>query len=358
MTEAERLKNEGNALLNTRDFEGAVAKYTQAIELDGNNHIFYSNRSAAWAKLGDFSQALADANRCVDISPNWGKGYARLATAYDGLDYVDKAEKARTRAKELGVTPAMGARDAGGQSQGSKTWLLGARMLTVASFSIFLISFATSYFAYRMTLLCAFISYVLHIISTYGTPTRSQEYLKKLASEYRVQYALVVLLMGFLGYPSLQVLIPHFLSEVGFVAEYILQNQPGIASRVSPFLENYVLPAFTKVADANRWKSLSLQQKWTHFNNASRQTCALVEVATGFMFLIGAFRGQLLVFIAYVYYLTMRYNLSRSVRRIFSDLDAYISRALLRFPSALNVYQKSRDMVHRRVAVGGPPLQQ
>ena len=44
-----------------------------AIEIDGKNHVLYSNRSAAYASKKDYNQALDDANKCIEIKPDWGK---------------------------------------------------------------------------------------------------------------------------------------------------------------------------------------------------------------------------------------------------------------------------------------------
>uniref|UniRef100_A0A669QT73 Uncharacterized protein n=1 Tax=Phasianus colchicus TaxID=9054 RepID=A0A669QT73_PHACC len=51
----------------------AVRHYTAAIALDANNHVLYSNRSAAYAKQGDYSRALADACRTIELRPDWAK---------------------------------------------------------------------------------------------------------------------------------------------------------------------------------------------------------------------------------------------------------------------------------------------
>lgn len=46
----------------------------QAIELDGTNHVFYSNRSATYLRKGDKQAALDDAIQCIKVKPDWAKG--------------------------------------------------------------------------------------------------------------------------------------------------------------------------------------------------------------------------------------------------------------------------------------------
>ena len=41
---AEALKNAGNALLAQNQIEGAIAKYSQAINLNPKEHVYYANR--------------------------------------------------------------------------------------------------------------------------------------------------------------------------------------------------------------------------------------------------------------------------------------------------------------------------
>ena len=35
--------------------------------------MFYSNRSAAYAKDSKYEQALVDARKCIELKPDWGK---------------------------------------------------------------------------------------------------------------------------------------------------------------------------------------------------------------------------------------------------------------------------------------------
>lgn len=73
------------------NFEEAIKHYTEAIALDSNNHVLYSNRSAAHAKNGNYEAALEDANKTVTLNPNWSKGYSRKGGA---LAYLGRFEEA------------------------------------------------------------------------------------------------------------------------------------------------------------------------------------------------------------------------------------------------------------------------
>lgn len=51
----------------------AVRLYTEALSADPQNCILYSNRSAAYLRLGQYSTALEDAIRARLINPKWPK---------------------------------------------------------------------------------------------------------------------------------------------------------------------------------------------------------------------------------------------------------------------------------------------
>eukprot|EP01051_Picozoa_sp_SAG22_P009612 SAG22_NODE_812_length_7059_cov_12.792385_2_plen_460_part_00 len=84
-------KAKGNAALSAKDFATAVTHYTEAIGHDPDDHVFYSNRSAAYASLQDFANALADGNKCMELKPDFSKGYSRAGAAYFGLGQYKEA---------------------------------------------------------------------------------------------------------------------------------------------------------------------------------------------------------------------------------------------------------------------------
>lgn len=85
------LKDKGNAALSDGNFDEAIQFYTQAIALDPNNHVLYSNRSAAHAKKGDYEASLEDANKTVALNPTWVKGYCRQGSTLAFLGRYDEA---------------------------------------------------------------------------------------------------------------------------------------------------------------------------------------------------------------------------------------------------------------------------
>ena len=69
----EDLKNKGNAALQNNNNEEAIKYYSEAIQLDSNNHILFSNRSAAYAKAGKYREALIDGEKTISLKKDWAK---------------------------------------------------------------------------------------------------------------------------------------------------------------------------------------------------------------------------------------------------------------------------------------------
>lgn len=80
--------------------------WSRALKLDSKNHVLFSNRSAAYVGLEQYKKALEDANSCIQIRPNFVKGYSRQAYAYLKLNKPGFAEKAYRQGLQLDPTYA------------------------------------------------------------------------------------------------------------------------------------------------------------------------------------------------------------------------------------------------------------
>ncbi|KAK7389292.1 hypothetical protein VNO78_24162 [Psophocarpus tetragonolobus] len=98
---AEEAKAKGNAAFAGGDFSGAIRHFSDAIALAPSNHVLYSNRSAAHASLKNYAEALTDAQKTVDLKPDWPKGYSRLGAAHLGLRHHRDAVSAYKAGLEL-----------------------------------------------------------------------------------------------------------------------------------------------------------------------------------------------------------------------------------------------------------------
>ena len=91
------LKQKGNAAHQAGDFRAAIYFFSMALEKNENSDnspVLYSNRSASYCMLEDYTRALDDANTVIRMKPQWAKGYSRLGLAMHRLKKYEEAIEA------------------------------------------------------------------------------------------------------------------------------------------------------------------------------------------------------------------------------------------------------------------------
>ena len=58
-----------------KDYNGAIADYTKAIELNPNYANAYYNRGISKHNLKDYNGAISDYNKAIEIDPNYANAY-------------------------------------------------------------------------------------------------------------------------------------------------------------------------------------------------------------------------------------------------------------------------------------------
>lgn len=87
----DELKRRGNAAFAQKSFAEADALYSKALDVTRgrdalqNQHVFFANRSATRALMGQAQLALDDADACVQLEPTYAKGHFRKAQALSKL---------------------------------------------------------------------------------------------------------------------------------------------------------------------------------------------------------------------------------------------------------------------------------
>ncbi|KAJ1967691.1 Hsp90 cochaperone [Dimargaris xerosporica] len=103
MASADELKQIGNGQFSNGQFEEAAGTFTRAIKLAPDNHVLYSNRSASYASLKRYQEALEDAEKTIELKRDWPKGFSRKGAALMGLRRFDDARDAFKQG--LGIDP-------------------------------------------------------------------------------------------------------------------------------------------------------------------------------------------------------------------------------------------------------------
>ncbi|XP_042340345.1 STI1-like protein [Plectropomus leopardus] len=97
----ESLTVQGIQLFGQGQYSQAVDMFTEAIYCDPNDHRFYGNRSYCYWCLEQYSSALTDAQRSIQLAPDWPKGYFRKGCALLGLKRYSEAEAAMEQVLKL-----------------------------------------------------------------------------------------------------------------------------------------------------------------------------------------------------------------------------------------------------------------
>ena len=135
---AQACKDSGNQKFVAKQFAEALQDYTAAVRLDGTDPVFFSNRSACYLELakqhgdkpsrpvaaaagpgansGDdvaapplpdrLARALADAEHCRRLKPDWSKGCFRLAAARMACELYEDAALAAFEGLKIDDTNA------------------------------------------------------------------------------------------------------------------------------------------------------------------------------------------------------------------------------------------------------------
>ncbi|CAE6346619.1 unnamed protein product [Rhizoctonia solani] len=98
---AEKHKQTGNNLMASKEYTRAIDAYTEAIAIDPNNPVYYSNRAAAWSSMGDHAVAADDAEMAIAVDPKFVKAYSRLGHAHFSLGDYEAAKSAFERGLEV-----------------------------------------------------------------------------------------------------------------------------------------------------------------------------------------------------------------------------------------------------------------
>jgi len=94
---AQTKKNEGNNYFKNKQYEEAIAKYSEAINLDASDVTFFSNRSACYAALNRWAEAAEDGRQCIITDKAFVKGYFRAALGLQNLGNLEAASDAVKR---------------------------------------------------------------------------------------------------------------------------------------------------------------------------------------------------------------------------------------------------------------------
>lgn len=98
---AEEIKQLANDAFKAHKYSQAIDLYSQSIELNSRNAVYWANRAFAHTKLEEYGSAIQDATKAVEVDPRYSKGYYRRGAAYLAMGKFKEALKDFQQVKRL-----------------------------------------------------------------------------------------------------------------------------------------------------------------------------------------------------------------------------------------------------------------
>ncbi|XP_042480490.1 serine/threonine-protein phosphatase 5-like isoform X2 [Macadamia integrifolia] len=98
---AEEIKLQANEAFKAHKYSQSIDLYTKAIEINGQNAVYWANRAFAHTKLEEYGSAVLDATKAIEIDPKYSKGYYRRGAAYLAMGKFKEALKDFQQVKKI-----------------------------------------------------------------------------------------------------------------------------------------------------------------------------------------------------------------------------------------------------------------
>ncbi|KAK8631707.1 hypothetical protein V6N13_028488 [Hibiscus sabdariffa] len=101
VSRAEEIKIQANDAFKAHKYGQAIDLYTQAIELNSQNAVYWANRAFAHTKLEEYGSAIQDATKAIEVDPRYSKGYYRRGAAFLAMGKFKEALKDFQQVKKI-----------------------------------------------------------------------------------------------------------------------------------------------------------------------------------------------------------------------------------------------------------------
>jgi tetratricopeptide (TPR) repeat protein len=103
---AQAYSNRGTVWYDKRDYDRAIADYSEAIKIDPKDATSYDSRGLAWHSKGNYDRAIADYGEALRIEPRYTRVYGDRGFAYAKMGDYDRAIADYSEAIKIGPKDA------------------------------------------------------------------------------------------------------------------------------------------------------------------------------------------------------------------------------------------------------------
>jgi tetratricopeptide (TPR) repeat protein len=108
---ATRCYNRGVTSLGRKDYDRAIADFTEAVRCNPKYAFAYYNRAVAYLGKKDYDHAIADYDQVIALNPKLASAYSNRGNAYRTKGTLDRANADFDQANALGTVDIHGNRD-------------------------------------------------------------------------------------------------------------------------------------------------------------------------------------------------------------------------------------------------------
>ncbi|HEY7291083.1 MAG TPA: tetratricopeptide repeat protein [Vicinamibacterales bacterium] len=127
--ELKKAFEEGIAASQANNYDGAIAAFTKAAEINPNCSDCHYNMAFMYSQKKDYDKAEAEYKKAIELKPDYAEAYNGLANIYNTQRKFDQAAEASKKAAEVGGGAATAAGGAGNAdamyNQGVILWNAG-----------------------------------------------------------------------------------------------------------------------------------------------------------------------------------------------------------------------------------------
>jgi len=363
-------KDQGNAALKAGSAGRAVELFSEAINMSGGSDagraLLYSNRAAACTMLKDYASALEDAEKCVQLDPEFAKGWSRKGVALQNLGRLAEAAEAYKTAsrKTSNREEAQGylgwaeqcAGNSQHQSNGNSSYPESSLVLTPLTLALRIISFLMSFSwfvtgekqHYTVGMLLMFLSCFITIIEKLGRPRLSSGYAEAFLRDQTKPFFLLPLVFTSMSATPPSIFCTQFVAigPLGrSVNQYVAKVSPSTAASLASRVESSSI--MEKFVGDPSWPSLSSEQRFVRFNARMEDVCARFEVAVMLILTLQLFTpaGNILSVIIYPQVLKLRFLTNEPTKKTILAMDSTLSEFSRRHFLLERGYEAIRSLV-------------
>eukprot|EP00750_Incisomonas_marina_P008215 INCI1537.3.p1 GENE.INCI1537.3~~INCI1537.3.p1 ORF type:complete len:411 (+),score=72.35 INCI1537.3:35-1267(+) len=358
---AEAAKNAGNALLAARNFEGAIARYTEAIALDSSEAKFYSNRALALSKLGRYPEVIRDADTAAAKDPAFLKPQYFKADALVKLRKFDAARAVASAA--LGKEPPAALKAnleklvvtaSASQETQSNAGIVGKIKRAVPAQRLVAVVLGLVYFipvplgftvsCYRFSLLSIFSLLAFEVYAVHGKPW-GMAFMQRVLDPNRryLDYTLHRAIMA----AFLVVCNPYALGLMSLmlfeVCQLVVVDLPrmnilGTGARISELVHQKLLPGLL----ASNTRNQTIAAKWIQLRQQIMNWTAHLEVFLGIFLLVELltpWRSIMLTVLLWQFLRTIA-MFCQETRDAFWNIDQQLKKVLAYIPPVASLYTR------------------